>query len=98
MPDIFWLNYFGPSFLAHWGVERVQGLGVQQKPTASGGLVIWSTASPLVFDPTATSLTDYGWKQPFYDALGRDTFIHEGWADPGLGVNVPSYEGHRDLS
>lgn len=97
VPDVFWLNYFGPSLAAHWGAERFRGLGVVQQPTGNGGRVIWSTASPLVFQPAATSLTDYAWKAPFYDALGRDTFLHEDWRDPGLGVTVPSYEGHRGL-
>jgi hypothetical protein len=97
VPDVFWLNYFGPSLLTHWGADRLQGLGVAQRATANGGRVIWSTESPAVFEPMATSLTDYAWKQPFYDALGRDTFLHEDWRDPGLGVNVPSYRAHRDL-
>ena len=96
IPDVFWLNYFGPTLLAHWGAEKLEGIGVTQRPTRSGGLVVWSTTSPFVFDPSARSLTAYSWKQPFYDALGADTFFHERWRDPGFGVAVPSYAGHRD--
>jgi hypothetical protein len=96
VPDVFWLNYFGPTMVRHWSVDRLDGLGFIQQPMANGGRVVWSTASPFVFDASARSLTDYEWKQPFYEALGRDTFLHEHWRDPGFGVRVPTYEGHRD--
>ena len=96
IPDVSWLNYFGPTLIAHLGADRLDGLGWRQSVTAAGGRVIWATETPLVFDPTAEFMTDYEWKQPFYHALGRETFLHEHWRDPGIGVLVPSYEGHRD--
>ena len=40
-------------------------------------------------------MTGYPWKEPFYESLGRDTFIHEGWNDPGPGVRVPTFDEHR---
>ena len=95
IPDVFWLNYFGRTLLAHWGRENLEGIGARQRLTASGGLIVWSTESPFVFDPSAASLSAYPWKRPFYDALGPDTFLSERWSDPGLGVAVPTYEGHR---
>ena len=72
---------------------HLDGLGVRQEALANGGRVIWSTATPFVFDATADSLTAYEWKRPFYDALGLNTFLHER-GTPGRGVRVPSYAAH----
>jgi hypothetical protein len=94
LPDLYWLNYFGPAYLDMWG-DALGGLGDRQQPTANGGLVVWTTETPFVFDGGAQRLTDYAWKRPFYDALGWDTIIHENWTDPGVGVRVPSYQDHR---
>lgn len=95
LADVYWLNYFGPSFLAKWGEGRLDGLGVRQATTSNGGRIIWATETPFVLDPAATAMTGYAWKRPFYDALGLDTFRHERWEDPGVGIHVPSYEEHR---
>jgi hypothetical protein len=96
--DISWLNYFGPPFDDHWGRERLDGLGVRQESTANGGVVIWATATPFVYDSTVTRLSGYPWKQPFYETLGWDALLHDRWRDPGAGVAVPDYQAHRQFA
>ena len=93
--DVYWLNFFGPATVRKWGATRLDGLGVRQETTANGGRLIWATKTPFVHDSTVTAMTSYAWKRPFYEALGLDTFLHEGWQDPGPGVRVPTFEEHR---
>lgn len=64
LPDVFWLNYLGPALVERFGRDRFAGLGVRQAPTANGGLVVWATETPFVFDPGAERLNDYAWKRP----------------------------------
>lgn len=73
--DVYWLNYFGPAYLELWG-DRIAGLGIRQDSTSNGGVVIWATETPSVFVDEIGSFMDYPWKQPFYDALGRDAFVN----------------------
>jgi len=89
--DVFWLNYLGPAYLARFG-DRLRGLGVRQTP-AAGGLVIRATERPTLEDVAAT--TDYAYKRPFYEALGKDTFYWEGQTRGGEGERVPSFAEHR---
>lgn len=93
--DVYWLNFFGPATVEKWGATRLDGLGVRQEATANDGRLIWATETPFVHDPTMTAMTGYAWKRRFYEALGLDTFLHEGWQDPGPGVRVPTFEEHR---
>lgn len=95
IPGVYWLNYFGPATIEKWNDRSVKELGVRQEATADGGRLIWATESPEVLDSSVTSVTGYAWKRPFYDAIGLDTFIHDGWQDPGPGVRVPTFEEHR---
>jgi hypothetical protein len=97
LPDLYWLNYFGPAYLQRWG-SAVDGLGVRREVTGNGGLLVWATATPFTFEAGATRSTDYEWKQPFFDALGWDSILHEHWRDPGRGIRVPTYEDHRGYS
>lgn len=93
LPDVRWLNYFGPSFLERYG-HRVDGLGVRCDRTANGGALVWATPTPFVFDEGATSFGDYPWKRPFYDALGA-AFVEDHAVAGGRGEHVPSYADHR---
>ena len=94
VPDVYWWNYFGPSFVERWG-ERIDSLGVKQVKTAAGGLVMWATNSPFVFDRKVKKLGDYSWKRPFYDALGADAFMWEGQKQREPGEVVPSWGEHH---
>jgi hypothetical protein len=89
--DVYWLNYFGPAYLERWG-KLVDGLGVRSERTSNGGLVIWATESPFVYDEGIESFTAYPWKQPFYEALGRDTFVNAIGAS--WDQRVPTREDH----
>jgi len=73
--DVYWLNYFGPSYVERWG-DRLNDVGVRQVETSNRGRVIWAAESPFLYDEAVGSTSDYAWKQPFYEALGRDTFVH----------------------
>jgi len=94
VPDVYWWNYFGPSFVERWA-ERIDSLGVKQVKTAAGGVVIWATDSPFVYDPAATKLGDYSWKHQFYDVLGGDAFMWEGQTQREPGEVVPSWDDHH---
>ncbi len=88
--DVYWLNYYGPAFIKRWG-ERLTRLGVRQERTSNGGIVIWATDTPFVYREDVGSFMDYPWKQPFYEALGRDTFVNP---QQPPGQYVPTREEH----
>jgi hypothetical protein len=91
LPDVYWLNFFGPAYLKHWG-KRLDGLGVRRDNVA-GGLILWATDAPSPAS-NVTAITDYPFKQPFYAALGRDTFMAEAQRPGAKGENVPTYDAH----
>jgi len=93
IPDVYWLNFFGPAYLERFG-DRLSGLGVRQVPTAHGGLVVWATERPQV--EVVQAITEYSYKRPFYEALGQDTFYHEGHTPNEPGERVPSFAEHRE--
>jgi len=97
VPDVYWWNYFGPSFVERWA-GRIDSLGVKQVKTAAGGVVIWATDSPFVYDPKVKKLGDYSWKRPFYDVLGADVFMWEGQKQREPGEVVPSWDDHHRVA
>lgn len=88
--DVYWLMFFGPSFVDRFAA-RFKGLGVRRHETSNGGMVVWAAESPWLFDERMPSVMGYEWKKPFYDAMGRDTFVHVGQRD---GQHVPSLSDH----
>ena len=92
--DVYWWNYFGPSFVERWA-GRIDSLGVKHVKTAAGGVVIWATDSPFVYDPKIKKLGDYSWKHPFYDVLGGDVFMWEGQKQREPGEAVPNWDDHH---
>ena len=92
--DVHWLNVYGPAFVERFGA-RLDGLGVRQDRLHNGGVVIWATELPDVYDEGVASHRDYPWKQPFYEALGPGAFI-----DPvrGSDGSVPTRDDHRRLA
>jgi hypothetical protein len=91
LTDVYWLMFLGPAYLARFG-DRLRGLGVSQTPIA-GGILIRTTERPTIEVVDAT--TDYAFKQPFYDALGKDTFYWEGQEPAAEGERVPTFDEHR---
>ncbi len=94
LTDVFWVQFFGPSFVAHWGEEKIERLGIRRERTDNGGVVVWATESPFTHDPTVARMDDYAWKRPFYDVLGHDAVLHEGFTRQPPGTLVPTYEEH----
>lgn len=92
LPDVYWLNFFGPAYLERWGA-RLDGLGARRDRVA-GGLIVWATDAPSPVSEVAT-ITDYPFKEGFYAALGRDTFMSEAQRPGARGENVPTFDAHR---
>lgn len=92
LPDVMWLNYFGPSWLRR--TDRMLGLGYDQTRTSNGGVVLQTTETPFVFEPEAHPILGYPWKQPLMDALGKDTFKWSEQVQAAPGQLVPSWEEH----
>lgn len=91
--DVYWLNYFGPAYLARWQ-SRLDGVGIRRETPANGGLVIWATATPFVFDP-GVKASEYPFKKPFYDALGPATFARAGVGIDSRREGVPTFDEHK---
>lgn len=92
--DVYWLNVFGPAFVERFG-NRLDSLGVRRDPTHNGGLVVWATDTPFLYDETLDSHRDYPWKQSFCNAVGPDAFVWLGQTSVGL---VPSPAHHRRVA
>jgi len=92
LPDVYWLNFFGPGYLDHWEAG-LNDLGVRRDRVA-GGVIVWAADRP---PPVAEvgAITDYPFKQAFYAALGQDTFMSERQHRGLPGEHVPTYEAHR---
>jgi hypothetical protein len=95
--DVYWWNYFGAAYVERWAV-RMDGLGVKQVKTPRGARVIWSTDSPFVYKPEMRRVGGYEWKLPFYEALGKDTFMGEGQTQHGAGDLVPTFADHQRVA
>ena len=97
LPDVYWLNYFGPGFVEHWGA-RLDTLGVRRDRTPAGAMVVWATETPFVHDASVHAISDYAFKRPFYEALGFDTFMSETQRQGAPGEHVPALDVHRRLA
>jgi hypothetical protein len=93
IPDVYWLNYFGSGYVEFFGA-RLERIGVRRARTENGGLLIWATETPFVLDRDGR-VADYGFKQPFYEAIGRDAFRSEDQLRGAPGEHVPTFEVHR---
>lgn len=93
LPDVRWLNYFGPAFVARLG-DGLKDVGFRCERTANGGALVWATANPFVLEHNATRFEDYAWKHPFYRLLG--TGVVRSDAEGGaLGEHIPTLAEHR---
>jgi hypothetical protein len=93
IPDVYWLNYFGPGYVEFFGA-RLEHVGVRRVRTENGGLLVWATETPFVLE-RGSRVVDYGFKQPFYEALGRDAFRSEDQLRGAPGEHVPTFDVHR---
>jgi hypothetical protein len=92
LPDVMWLNYFGPSWLNR--TDHLLALGYGETRTSNGGVVLQTTETPFVFERDAHPILGYRWKQPLIDALGKDTFKWSEQVQAAPGHLVPSWEEH----
>jgi hypothetical protein len=93
IPDVYWLNYFGPGYLEYFG-PRLERIGVRRVLTENGGLLIWASETPFVLEP-GSRVADYDFKQPFYEAFGRNAFRSEAQHRGAAGEHVPAFDVHR---
>ncbi len=96
VPDVFWVQVFGPAYVAKWGEHRVVQAGVRRERLSNGGYVVWACDEPPPFQDDATQPQDYAWKSSLYDAIGRRPFAASspGWSL--FGEQVPFMTEHRD--
>ncbi len=93
--DVYWVNYYGPAFVDRWGLDRFRAVGahIEERPTSA--VALWATDDPPAVDPNVRRLADYPFKQPFYTALGRESFTRESLEMPEPGEHVPTLHKHR---
>jgi hypothetical protein len=92
LPDVMWLNYFGPSWLKR--TDRILGLGYDETRTGNGGVVLQTTETPFVVKRDVHPVLGYPWKQPLMNALGMNTFKWSEQVQAAPGQLVPSWEEH----
>jgi hypothetical protein len=90
IPDVYWLNYFGPGYVEFFSA-RLERIGVRRIRTENGGLLVWATETPFVLE-RGSRVADYGFKQPFYKALGRDAFRSEDQLRGAPGEHGPTFD------
>ena len=92
LPDVYWLNYFGPGYVEHWGKDNVDALSAEYELhwSANTGFCVVTTPRPVTPDPDINGITDYPFKKHFYDVLGLDTFIYENQERGYPGQYVPT--------
>lgn len=97
--DVYWLNYFGPGYVQFWGVEKIHALSQAYDVDRfdNGAICVQTTPQPTFVNHDAKSIKDYPWKQPFYDILGHNTFMHETHVQGKPGQYVPTLESQRKL-
>ena len=97
--DIYWLNYFGPGYVDFWGKDKITALENAYNVThdANGGIVVQTTEEPVFADDTVDNISGYEFKQPMYEILGHNTFMHETHQPGKRGENVPTLEQMRSL-
>lgn len=90
LPDVCWLNYFGPAFVDRWPDLTTIG-----NPLPNGGVLVRTTPDPWQPVVPGHGPFDAPWKAPVLAITGTDAY-----AQPGplrrrpLGVYVPPVEAH----
>ena len=70
LPNVFWLNCFGPAFTTRWPGLREVADGRTDLP--NGGVVIRTTPDPWPDDPADEGPFDAPWKQQVLAATGTE--------------------------
>ncbi|TCJ32286.1 hypothetical protein [Parafrankia sp. BMG5.11] len=93
LPDVRWLNYFGPAFIEGAG-DGLNDVGFRCERTTNGGALVWATPNPFVLEHNATQFEDYAWKRSFYEFFDA-AFVRSDADGGALGEHVPSLVQHR---
>lgn len=93
VPDVFWVQVYGPAYLNRWGADALDGVGVRQHRLTNGGLVVWTTDTPR-FEPEATAPEQVSWKSDLYTAVGPERFARDDQPWGGFGERVPLMTEH----
>lgn len=94
LPNVLWLNCFGPSFVTRWpGLAQVAD-GRTDLP--NGGVVLRTTPDPWPEAPDDEGPFDAPWKQHVLAATGTEPFVGAVTGDGprDLGMVVPTVEEH----
>lgn len=94
LPDVFWVQVFGPAFVSHWGEDRLVAAGSRRRRLRNGGYAVWAIDVPPEHDAAVESPEDYGWKASLYDTIGPEPFLRhdQGWNE--FGQHVPLMTQH----
>ena len=94
VPDVFWVQVFGPAYVEMWGADRLEAAGVRRRRLAHGGYAVWACEDPPAYDDDVDRPEGYAWKQSVYDAIGPEPFLRSdrGWND--FGAHVPLMTQH----
>lgn len=97
VPDVYWVQVYGPAYLARWGEGVLEGVGVDRRRLRNGGVVVRATEAPI-FHPRAAAPEDHAWKQRVYEAVGPERFAREDqpWGD--YGQRVPLLKEHAEAA
>lgn len=92
----WWVNLYGPAFVARWGDAVVDQLGTARRRLANGGVLVMTAPDPVPVDPSVTSLLGHPHQQLLAQQVGADTFLHETGSNvlPPAGQFVPSRADH----
>jgi hypothetical protein len=99
LPDVYWLNYFGPAYVELWGQKKVDKLSEKYlvEKLGNGGICVQTTPEVVFADCSIRRITDYAFKRHFYMVLGKNTFMHETQRPGRRGKYVPRIEAHRQI-
>lgn len=96
VPDVFWVQVFGPAYVQMWGEDKLLRAGARRRRLSHGGYVVWATEEPPAYDDDVDRPEGYAWKSSVYDAIGPEPFMRSdrGWND--FGQHVPLMTDHAE--
>jgi hypothetical protein len=96
VPDVFWVQVFGPAYVEMWGEDKLLRAGVRRRKLSHGGYVVWATEEPPAYDDDVDRPEGYAWKNSVYDAIGPEPFMRSDRRWNEFGQHVPLMTAHAD--
>ncbi|WP_457206139.1 hypothetical protein [Nocardioides sp. P5_C9_2] len=94
LPDVFWVQVFGPAFVEMWGERALESAGVRRRVLGHGGYVVWATQDPPAYDDHVDAPEGYAWKGSVYDVIGPEPFLRADRCWNDFGEHVPLMTQH----